>query len=106
MALLRCNNLGVIMKKLLLFLLLLPLATHVYADIKTDKNAGICYAHMMFLKKNVRLADKAIAMADNPTRASEFANNWLLNLQKTKDFKVAAGDAFWACREFGINSTE
>ena len=45
-------------------------------------------------------------MADNPTRASELANNWLLNLQKTKDFKTAAGDAFWACREFGINSTE
>jgi len=80
--------------------------TNGYADIKTDKNAGICYAHMMFLKKNVRLADKAIAMADNPTRASEFANNWLLNLQKTKDFKGAVGEAFWACRDFGINSTE
>jgi hypothetical protein len=94
------------MKKLSFILSLLFITTNVYADIKTDKNAGICYAHMMFLKKNVRLADKAIAMADNPTRASEFANNWLLNLQKTKDFKVAAGDAFFACREFGINSTE
>jgi predicted RNA methylase len=94
------------MKNLFLILTVLSMVSNVYADIKTDKNAGICYAHMMFLKKNVRLADKAIAMADNPTRASEFANNWLLNLQKTKDFKVAAGDAFWACREFGINSTE
>ena len=94
------------MKKIFLILPFFLIMTNGYADIKTDKNAGICYAHMMFLKKNVRLADKAIAMADNPTRASEFANNWLLNLQKTKDFKVAAGDAFWACREFGINSTE
>tara|TARA_R110000868_G_C10947192_1_gene767526 strand:- start:2046 stop:2330 length:285 start_codon:yes stop_codon:yes gene_type:complete len=94
------------MKFFFLILPLLLITNNVYADIKIDKKAGICYAHMMFLKKNVRLADKAIAMADNPTRASEFANNWLLNLQKTKDFKVAAGDAFWACREFGINSTE
>lgn len=85
---------------------MLTMSFDIYADVKTDKNAGICYAHMMFLKKNVRLADKAIAMADNPTRASEFANNWLLNLQKTKDFKGAVGEAFWACREFGINSTE
>ena len=94
------------MKKKFLIPYLFLITTNVYADIKTDKNAGICYAHMMFLKKNVRLADKAISMADNPTRASEFANNWLLNLQKTKDFKGAVGEAFWACREFGINSSE
>jgi len=74
------------------------------ADIQTDKDAGVCAGYLTALRKP-KGAEKALGMADNPRRATQFALNWFGEIKRAGGMNtVLAVSADRACRNVGIRA--
>lgn len=72
------------------------------ADIQTDKDAGVCAGYLTALRKP-KGAEKALGMADNPRRATQFALNWFEEIKRSGGMNAGlAVSADRACRNVGI----
>lgn len=84
-------------------LMLLFSFTSAYADIETDKNAGICALYMSLRGKNSGV-EAATRLADNQSRALIFAKEWANANKKPNGATALEGDS--ACKKIGLRPSQ
>ena len=84
-------------------LMLLFSFTSAYADIETDKNAGICALYMSLRGKNSG-SEVAIKLADNQSRAYIFAKEWANANKSANGLMALEGDS--ACKKIGLRPSQ
>jgi hypothetical protein len=93
----------------LISLLLIGFSLPSLADIEIDKDAGICAGYLA-TRKSIEGMEVAIRMADNQSRAMQFADNWLTDVERMKNNelylrgKVYSADS--SCRRVGIRPAD
>lgn len=80
-------------------ILMLGLYSNAYANLETDKSAGICAAYMS-LRGKKEGANVALRMADNPSRAMEFAKQWVRTSPNPTAAMAFEGHS--ACKAIGL----
>ena len=78
-------------------------STGVFAN-QVDKDAGVCAGYLSVLNRP-KGAEKALMMADNPRRATQFALNWFNEVKRAGGMNAGlAVPADRACRNVGIRA--
>ena len=99
------------MKRLLFIsIVILAMAQPGFADIKTDKDSGVCTYYMLVIGKSKDVAGMALRQADNQARAVQFMETEAADLERMSsrgewnptNQKIFLYRGGAACRRIGV----
>lgn len=71
-----------------------------------DKSAGTCAGYLALLQKSEGSINTALALADNPRRATGLAREWIRRAQQSSPSMGIATEGDRACKSIGLRAVD